>query len=499
MKNTELMKKIIRFDASEEEIIRVYQEEDLDEFIDEKYKVTIDDFLTACDNMLKALPSYDVYESWFEILFTKMYANGYSFEFCKKFNHIVPLCEEDIVPSMYLAFSDLSDLMGGMDSIEVDTDEGLTRYLEQIMDIYNNYKLNAGKDISEYILTDKQIDNMIAVYRFDSKEMDKKALPLLKRIVEEGVAENDEACLDIKGYSCYGGDDLYECDWKASEECMLKLLDMTGNTNYANTLGYIYYYGRTNDGNPEYEKAFKYYVMAALMGNIESNYKLADMYAGGKGVEKNVLLSDSMIIKMYRECRQNMKRTFESKLPDVALRYTNMLIREEAPTQYILESILEAKAVSDERLAHSDFFGDVQVGKTIDAMYEEYSEKYLKENEKEDFDFEIKSDFPDFLMFMVDGRCGCSVEKAGNNKFNVTVSSEDFVFATFVEMGQTFTGRRVSFEVRAKDYIGEDTFAFDYIDVDEGDRVIFLENGKNVATFGKDAEFILRRQLEINQ
>ena len=26
----------------------------------------------------------------------------------------------------------------------------------------------------------------------------------------------------------------------------------------ANTLGYIYYYGRCNNGNPEYELAYKY-------------------------------------------------------------------------------------------------------------------------------------------------------------------------------------------------------------------------------------------------
>lgn len=52
-------------------------------------------------------------------------------------------------------------------------------------------------------------------------------------------------------------------------------------------LGYIWEYGRTGERN--YEKAFRYYALAAsLEPSSEAVYKLGDMYARGEYVERNV-------------------------------------------------------------------------------------------------------------------------------------------------------------------------------------------------------------------
>ncbi len=56
---------------------------------------------------------------------------------------------------------------------------------------------------------------------------------------------------------------------------------------YANTLGYIYYYGRCNGGVPEYDKAFYYFGIAAANGLYEGMYKLADMFRHGYGCRES--------------------------------------------------------------------------------------------------------------------------------------------------------------------------------------------------------------------
>ena len=52
-------------------------------------------------------------------------------------------------------------------------------------------------------------------------------------------------------------------------------------------IGYIYYYGRCWDGQPQYDEAFRYFSVGAAGGIYESRYKLADMFAKGYGVVQN--------------------------------------------------------------------------------------------------------------------------------------------------------------------------------------------------------------------
>lgn len=86
--------------------------------------------------------------------------------------------------------------------------------------------------------------------------MDEESLAKARRYTEELCREDNVFALRLKGYACYGGNRLYECDWTAARDCMLRLRELADDAEYANTLGYIYYYGRCNGGEPEYEKAF---------------------------------------------------------------------------------------------------------------------------------------------------------------------------------------------------------------------------------------------------
>lgn len=58
-----------------------------------------------------------------------------------------------------------------------------------------------------------------------------------------------------------------------------------GSRQAQENLGYCYYYGR--DGEPDYEKAFHYFALGAFDGHLVSLYKIGDMYLHGLYVPKN--------------------------------------------------------------------------------------------------------------------------------------------------------------------------------------------------------------------
>ena len=89
----------------------------------------------------------------------------------------------------------------------------------------------------------------------------------------------------------------------------------------ANTLGYIAYYGRCEDGIPDYETAYKYFSFAAFNGVYEAQYKIADMFQKGNGVTRSPETAQGMIQRLYNENLRYIQRgIFASKFADVALR-----------------------------------------------------------------------------------------------------------------------------------------------------------------------------------
>ena len=193
----------------------------------------------------------------------------------------------------------------------------------------------------------------------------------IRAIVEAGIAQNIEYALHFKAYACYGGNQYYPCDWKMSEECLLKLVELTGNADYYNTLGYIYYYGRCNDGVPEYDKAFQYFSVGAACGVYESIYKLADMFLAGNGCLKNPEAGANLILSLYRENYDIFcDGVFDGKFADIALRVGGLLERGDGVPQNIEEAYgyyLEARLAIDKRTAEYKVFGD---GKVKDKIYE---------------------------------------------------------------------------------------------------------------------------------
>ena len=152
---------------------------------------------------------------------------------------------------------------------------------------------------------------------------------LFRQFTDELCENGNLEAIRIKGYACYGGNSVYECDWEMAAECM-EILWRDGGFGYAaNTLGYIYYYGRLNDGIPDYEKAFFYYSIGQTFGIYESTYKIADMFFYGKYVKPNIPLARSIIEKLYGETRFRFEQgEFDGSFADVALRMGKLILAE---------------------------------------------------------------------------------------------------------------------------------------------------------------------------
>ena len=184
------------------------------------------------------------------------------------------------------------------------------------------------------------------IMEFDNDLILKDADPVTRAafrdFTDHLALKGDFDALRIKGYASYGGSSLYPCDYAVAAECMEKLW-REGSFGYAaNTLGYIYYYGRLGDGIPDYEKAFFYFSIGSTYGITESTYKLADMFLKGLYVKRNLPLAASIIERLYGEERYRFEQgEFDGKFADVAIRMGDLQLQNSDP---LLRDLMKLRA-----------------------------------------------------------------------------------------------------------------------------------------------------------
>ncbi len=167
----------------------------------------------------------------------------------------------------------------------------------------------------------------------DYKQFSEDERQALRELVTDLARTGDVDAIRAQGYACYGGG-LFPCDWMTSRDCFMRLIESDevsdrDKCQYANTLGYIYYYGRCSGGVPDYESAFRYFSLGAAGGFYESMYKLSDMYLHGYGVPKNLHAAQILVDMVFSENLKRMERgDFGCKFADAALRMSG-LAREE--------------------------------------------------------------------------------------------------------------------------------------------------------------------------
>lgn len=251
----------------------------------------------------------------------------------------------------------------------------LDNIIKEIQIVKENYK----KELLDREYSDQTMRNLL-LYVSENNLISKLYYPydeIFKKFVEILVEKDDNIGLDVLGYSVYGGNELFECDWKKAQEIFEKLYARTGDPNYANTLGYIYYFGRANNGISQDDLAFKYFSIGAAAGNYESLYKLADMFIAGRAVVKNREIGEGIYYDLFIENKEMFEAGFfECKFADIAYRVgTTYLDGENSEYISAYYYFLMAKFAIEKRIEHFDYYGDEVVKKNIEEAIKKCQEQ----------------------------------------------------------------------------------------------------------------------------
>ena len=149
-----------------------------------------------------------------------------------------------------------------------------------------------------------------------------------------------------------------------------------GDKSVYSGLGYIWYYGRT--GKKDYAQAFHWFSLAAENGDVQAEYKLADMYKNGYGVEKNYDKYKEIIERLYPKIKD--ARYLEQPLPEIATRLARIR-QEQGNKDEAVSLYLQARDFLAQRIKYNPFFGNLNMMMwLIDDFYK------LVEFDRDDFD-----------------------------------------------------------------------------------------------------------------
>lgn len=394
---------IVRFEVNPNVFETENEEEELfnaDNYIG-TYRPTYQDLKVACENMLKAGVSLEIIENWYYTVSDDL-ADCYEgiWTFTSDLGYLWPNTDYDQFKAMDNALNNL-----GIYEELYDSEEEVKSALTDIIQMADNYSYNRDHEPVDWKLTKSQIEEILSQFSEDTNGVSNSRRELFKRIVDEECASDNYLAMRIKGYGCYGGDKVFDCDWEASRDLITKLFEADGNPYYANTLGYIYYYGRCNGGEPEYDKAFQYFSVGFAHDVLESMYKIADMFLAGKGCIKSPETSSHIIYKLYNGCRPAFCMGEDAKFADIALRMAAHYQRNERYSEAFYH-YLEADYAIKKRLKKSDFFGDKKVqdniAKSIAEVKQHLESSFFKDEEV--------TRNPYWLFDMLDHGCKAKIE-----------------------------------------------------------------------------------------
>lgn len=223
--------------------------------------------------------------------------------------------------------------------------------------------------------------------------------------------------IEIKAYTYYEGFGLIPQDFNKSLH-YLEILFKAGNNFAANSMGYIYYYGRVNGGVPQYELAYKYFTLAALAGIDEAIMKTSDMIKNGYYVEKNPGLAFTMISELAIKSEKTFEENRPNKYADLCLRLSSFFefgLPDEEPI-YHLAKIYALRAMGAIMVREEEYpmYGDYTVKKSIDKSLKRLNDRFLNISENVNlillirqftqdnhFDIKIKSEDKDTNRYLI--------------------------------------------------------------------------------------------------
>ena len=196
---------------------------------------------------------------------------------------------------------------------------------------------------------------------FEALAQDPSVADVLLAGYRLGITFGSDACMNALGAHYYLGD-IFEQDFAKAKELYQMAVDH-GNLQSLVNLGFIYEYGRT--GKPDFQKAYECYSLAAALApSFEAAYKLGDMYARGKAVDRDMRKAH-MLWERSLDLSQNV---VERAQP--AIRIAQLLVDPEC----------DRWGIDADPLRALKLFQDAEVGLRIDiADGQYYYRKRLRE------------------------------------------------------------------------------------------------------------------------
>ncbi len=385
----------------------------LDEYIEEDVEecsVTIDDFFEGFKIFKDKTP--DEIMGWIDPII-QFRDNIDDFDdYCdeKTFN-VEEETKQYIIDDLYDLYDSLSYGYGNEGY-----DEGISSWISETYEEIKKYIESGRKIVPEAVavrLAGRFDDN-------DIDEQDEKIQELFKEFLDQLCDKKEAWAIRKRGYCYYCGTKVYPNDWIKARDAFIEYYDLSGDASAANTLGYIYYYGRCNDGVPQYEEAFKYFSIGHAYGYFESTYKLADMFRHGYGVKADGKTAYRMYERVYDEnLKLFRKGDYECKFADAALRMGNCYkdgIGCVVNIDYAYAFYLEADLAIRERVRVADHYGDTVVYNGIQKALRDIREE-LSERQKS-YIFEYYPGWVD-LMTVGHRRCCIKIEESDDGVLNI--------------------------------------------------------------------------------
>ncbi len=379
---------------------------------------------------------------------------------------------------------------------------GLTVDFDSLKKEIQNYIEDQNKPITKRRYPDYIKIRFLDKYKSDYElnNASEELAQLYKSFAEELCKKGNKQGLLAVGYGCYGGNRVFECDWKRAEECMLKLIemveDMPDRAFYANTLGYIYYYGRCNNDVPQYEEAYKYFSFAAFNEIYEAQYKIADMYKNGYGVIKSAETANNIIWQLYNENRKYVANgEFDCKFADIALRagnfYRNDENIEESDFDEMLYYYMQADFAIRMRMKCADYYGDNRVCAAIQNALAETKELMgFNALKKTDY-YSLEGIFRD--TFSVGNKLELRIKPLKNNRYKMTFKTHNRgrMFITIPNLEMCGMYKKLDVILKTDEIIKEDligkTLLIDRIDYND-----FIYDNKSILEINGDYVFEIK-------
>ncbi len=357
---------------------------------DETCVLGLDDAEACVRNLKAANVTAEDFFAWLSGMSWELY-DAYVFRGCEDGEwtyrdlNVPPATESDFMWALYLCFNKTAyyyfeDHLGGDDTGFMDFD----LMLEDI----GRFRAGDAGSVKPYLWSIATKGEFISNIReSEIAKMDEDQKSEYREVLEDLCEQDDLDALKTRAYATYGDDNqAYPNDWEDSRDRLLALMDNPDVSDkdkgiYANSLGYINYYGYC--GQVNYEAAYKYFSLGLhAAGLYESAYKLADMYLDGKGVAKSELAAYHLVSWCYENCLKDFCiggfQEVGCKFADAALRLARfyrdgVVVDKNEGMAYAL--LTQASYAMECRARAGGYMGDENVSARIEKELDQIREK----------------------------------------------------------------------------------------------------------------------------